>query len=555
MTVIYRIEGATHDPNLTEGLSARVADPLWFLARQWQAGEFRGEDAATPVIVRAEVDSWAVNEGQGSEDKLPHKLDLARKPLQVGIERESRGDSLTTRDRIAAARRLMGTVDANAGDLLRKTYPLGLRGLPDDTATARLRLLARGAFDAGRLLDDLARVDGAADLPLVQGLPSRQSTALARAIDEWALREGAAFATLPPDAGAAWRDTALDYRYTLATAPETDAQRIVLAAREYHGGRLDWSHFDLLEVPEKLGESNRQTLTTLASPLRFAGQPAARFWEMENGVAHFADLAGGAGDLARSVLGAYAAVAGDDWFHLSAEIPNGHVARVTHMSVRDNFDEETVLTSTAETYGKDRVWRWFEHLNLSRHTTGPPLLFVPPALIAHHRGASLEEVHFRRDEMANLAWAIERRHRDALGRGRDAVRPEQPPPFEPAAEGDWTYAVAEFVPDYWFPLVPVRIGKRNPRILLRRGQVLHDPRTAPPVPQTTILRPGQPFLLDEAEGPFAGARIERGWRMARGMDGSRHVWVSRQKSTSTGPMGQTPLNYDALEGWPKGIRR
>ena len=36
-----RLESATVDPALTEGLEARVADPLWMLARQWQTGEFK----------------------------------------------------------------------------------------------------------------------------------------------------------------------------------------------------------------------------------------------------------------------------------------------------------------------------------------------------------------------------------------------------------------------------------------------------------------------------------------------------------------------------------
>ena len=34
------------------GLRAQIADPVWFLARQWELGEFRGEDAAAPVRVR-----------------------------------------------------------------------------------------------------------------------------------------------------------------------------------------------------------------------------------------------------------------------------------------------------------------------------------------------------------------------------------------------------------------------------------------------------------------------------------------------------------------------
>src|SRR6266511_1987223 len=39
-----RIEAIARSTGLTGGLEARVADPLWLLARQWQVGEFHGDD-------------------------------------------------------------------------------------------------------------------------------------------------------------------------------------------------------------------------------------------------------------------------------------------------------------------------------------------------------------------------------------------------------------------------------------------------------------------------------------------------------------------------------
>src|SRR5215831_17399414 len=46
------------------GIEARVHDPLWLIGRQWQLGEFQGEDAGTPLTVRVTtrtrlVDRWA----------------------------------------------------------------------------------------------------------------------------------------------------------------------------------------------------------------------------------------------------------------------------------------------------------------------------------------------------------------------------------------------------------------------------------------------------------------------------------------------------------------
>lgn len=50
-----RIEGRTRGRNITEALRLRVHDPLWMLARQWQMGEFRGNNAGTAMSVRCIV--------------------------------------------------------------------------------------------------------------------------------------------------------------------------------------------------------------------------------------------------------------------------------------------------------------------------------------------------------------------------------------------------------------------------------------------------------------------------------------------------------------------
>lgn len=50
-----RIEGRTRDADPTEAMRLRVHDPLWMLARQWQMGEFRGNNTGTAMSVRCIV--------------------------------------------------------------------------------------------------------------------------------------------------------------------------------------------------------------------------------------------------------------------------------------------------------------------------------------------------------------------------------------------------------------------------------------------------------------------------------------------------------------------
>ena len=40
------LESRTRKMDITEALRFRIHDPLWMLTRQWQLGEFRGNDAA-----------------------------------------------------------------------------------------------------------------------------------------------------------------------------------------------------------------------------------------------------------------------------------------------------------------------------------------------------------------------------------------------------------------------------------------------------------------------------------------------------------------------------
>ncbi len=49
ITSWIRLEPRWRDDEMTEAVQARIYDPLWMLARQWQTGEFQGEDTGSPV--------------------------------------------------------------------------------------------------------------------------------------------------------------------------------------------------------------------------------------------------------------------------------------------------------------------------------------------------------------------------------------------------------------------------------------------------------------------------------------------------------------------------
>jgi hypothetical protein len=76
-------------PNVEEGLEARIKDPLWFLARQWQSGEFEAENGGKLAQLEVTASSYPITELQRSEEE-PVPLP-AHVPLQVLVESETDG--------------------------------------------------------------------------------------------------------------------------------------------------------------------------------------------------------------------------------------------------------------------------------------------------------------------------------------------------------------------------------------------------------------------------------------------------------------------------------
>ena len=126
-----RLEGSGISADLRPGLAATVADPLWMLARQWQVGEFAGEDAASPVQIRAEVRWQPVGEVRVG-GAPPEALDKDAAPLEARVECEGVTDG-PARLRLAAesGRQLLRMAAAERPDpdlltRLQANYPLTL---------------------------------------------------------------------------------------------------------------------------------------------------------------------------------------------------------------------------------------------------------------------------------------------------------------------------------------------------------------------------------------------------------------------------------------------
>ena len=63
ITFWNRLEPRPRSNSIRESLAARIRDPLWLLTRQWQMGEFRGDDAGSPIKAKVHIETAGAEPG------------------------------------------------------------------------------------------------------------------------------------------------------------------------------------------------------------------------------------------------------------------------------------------------------------------------------------------------------------------------------------------------------------------------------------------------------------------------------------------------------------
>ena len=563
-----RLELHARSRDLDPGLAACIADPYWMLARQWQFGEFQGEDTGSPVSLTLEATiarpSAYRGIAAGAGDAIPFRS-LPAGPLEAVVESEAvvagpAAPALAAEAGLYLYRMLdHERVRGDFRRALRKVYPLDVRRYvrPGAMGAERRRsliVLARASFDAVRLDADAG--DPPSIPPALEPLlPAGVEATFLRVLTAWTRWYRARFAELE---GPRWRSSRMEY--AVEVAAQTSAGYVVARAGGYADGRLDWSDFDVrVEKKLPLPSANPPTAAIAFSPpevvkqellprsIRFRGMPVSRFWEFEDRNVYLGDVDAGPTDLVRLLLVEFALIAGNDWFVVPLDVPLGTLSRIDRLVVSNTFGERQTIRSASEVDGPASPWRMFVSTGdpAVETGTGRSWLFLVPSVSTCLESAPLEEVAFIRDEMANLAWGIERKVEDASGRPEDrserwlTVRP--PPPEPPDVT---TYQLATRVPPYWFPLLPVQAADQR-SIWLRRGRLLRSLDEPPEKPRGRILEPDHALRMFEEEVPRAGMRVTRAWQMTRWIDGSTWLWVGRRKTLGR-PERASDLSHDLL---------
>lgn len=581
-----RLEPDSRDSEFEAGLQARFYDPLWALARQWQVGEFEGEDNGSPVTVRirAEVtpiDRVRLGSAGGSGGAVAHAYDPATEPLEVIVEREAvlrAGDGVAgpggpnLHHRFESGLHFLRLLEHAGVDRYRddyvNRYALALApGEEPEDAAGYVDLYRSRVPDGVDLYSDLRRffpADGSAvgSLPNLPRIATADRQAVIDVIRRWLAWYDELFSEPGGGGRGAWVDERLEYSF--AVGGTSGHGQVALEVDEYVGGHLDWYSFD--DAPgAAVGDMSDSVVsvvrTVLPAPVAYRAMPAARWWEFEDAVVNLGRVDAAADDLLRMLMIDFALRFSNDWFVVSFEQPIGSLCSITSLVVTDCFGEDTLIDSYGEA---DRAandgtsdWRMFTV------AAGPDRdrqvgLFLAPALPPSLHSEPIEQVRFLRDELANMAWAVEHTVQDASG--RPVRREEQPAAVEAGvsveAVGEQTddhatpalrYRLAVGPPDHWTPLLPVRESDSDPSIRLRRGRVARGDgnELRIPAPQGRIIRAGEPLDLFEEEVPASGATVIRQVQRVRWTDGSTHTWVGRRKTNGAGP-GSSGLQFDQL---------
>jgi hypothetical protein len=584
-----RYESIPRDDDVDDGLAARVWDPLWLLCRQWQFGEFRGQDAGSITAIETDVETSRLDSWQAGPDAAWQPYDPMAEPLERLAEQEPTDPAADPQLRTHAGVRLIRLLAAASlppGPWLHRyaftdTDPDSDPGRAPRPLAALIRARvpdgARAAAGLRLLTGPDAQADTEAAALQLSAQQRGHATALAK---DWLAWWDAHTPPGPPAAAdpgdsrpATWHDDRLEYTFAVraSSAPGTE-----LCAAEFPGGRLDWWSLDAAATPRDNAATprdnpaepsagaaapDRLTLRGIPTPAQFGGMPAARFWEMEDAVIDVGSIDAAPHDLGRLLMVSFATVYSNDWYVVPVRLPIGTLSRVDRFTVTDVFGGTEDIDaagpgSSTDSNAASSAFQLFRLTDTREPGGASPWFLLAPALCDTLGGPALESVLIARDEMANLAWAIEQRIQDAAGSPLDRydtmIRPAAAPPETIPA-----YRVDTHVPDHWYPLIAQQLPDLESvalRLVPLARRADPNPGDGPPGEVSQVLPLGQilaaarsttPFLLHEEEAPRSGVAVTRSATRTRWHDGSVHTWTARRRASGTGESA-SGLRFDQV---------
>lgn len=582
-----RLETRTRNGDITDALRFRVHDALWMLTRQWQLGEFKGNDAGTAIAVKCKA--WQTKMSNPVKSVVDTGEDLCQYPIEPQIEQLRH--EMTPMVRVESAMRYMAILkkrmkkDEMAKKLreLRTRYPLNCEygatsfdnqpsavtpALKDiveyskkqnSQLTSFAKAFSDKAFDGVKLFEDLT----------VHGCKNDYD----REYAEWFRKN---YGIVHQDY---WDTRSMRYDCTFNIGNNS------LKCKDYAGGRLSWYSFDEADVKDdtvKKEADNKPApkehefygIPTLAT---YSGAPNKRLWEFEDHMVYMGDSKDmqSQGNI---VMMQYATMYSNDWMIMPLTVEVGDYIEVEELTVWDTFGVKSTIKNqknSQQGVTDDVKWQMFTHTpasNISKIDMNG--LLLPPVLPSTVESEAVEEVMFVRDEMANMIWGIETKVQDGCGGVIDAAKlanniaskidnenekrevpgkvtvsesADGDVKVERTKKSDFRYVLRTDVPLNWIPFLPQQLPGQHKEIALRRGKMpfyVYD--EAGQNGDYYAVRPissllngiytsvsgkikEKPMYIAEEEILQTGTRLIKNYQRARWFNGKSFNWLGIEK--------------------------
>ena len=593
-----RMEVRPRKKDFDNVLRAEVYDPLWMMGRQWQFGEYQGEDTGSATLAKVALETTTISKFQtGTDIAEVYSDDI---PLETKVEAENIRFDYKTRVKIGQQwfklLKSVGLLSAYKSAFI-ADFPVEHPKIKDsdDTTTIVRKAKILSNHPAMQFIDaaNERAMDGYSFYIRLQkefnititGVFDNSNVATAKGAAQKFMQWFEKLYYLPGNGNnKAWNPKQMEYEFS-CTLPD-ESGNTILAANEYYSGSLDWFSFDIDKnnslqgpdntTPEQHAEfRSKRTLTVIPSNAQFGGMPNKRWWEFEDAAIDLGDISADEKNLAKILITEFALVYSNDWFVIPYDVPVGSLSEIKGIMVTDSFGQKTMVQAAGLGEQNDwNKWNMFSMTtladSLATEVDADNRIFFPPVLTKVHESDPAEMVKFVRDEMANMVWGVEDRIPNMLGEsmsGQQAALDmveflKNLDTTEEEAEelaGVLKYELANTVPENWIPFIPIHLGSDNRAIQLRRASM---PRTLKHLypsspgqirPRTDILRVGllnndiqnTPYDLFEEEVPKAGVQVMANFQRARWYNGKIFNWYGRRKRTGRG-QGSSGLRFDTI---------
>lgn len=596
-----RLEGRPSTNNFDRALKAEVRDALFMLTKQWQLGEFRGDDAGSPILTKIHLDTTKLSKykaGANPSQQFENNVPLEAKVEQRMLPFRAGKQDLLLDVRVLMGRQWLKMINKPSISSIKKEFTKAYAIRKPDPAKredaqicAHLSAWQQYAAVAGRAMDGAALYFYLKEDPnnhaydkITVILTATQKTLIDDIAKKFIIWFEKLFYQPLQEKEDAWLPSKLEYQFA-CSAPVKGVEK-TFTAEEYYQGDIDWYNLNLDRSIQTLGDvetasdlEQTHTFSFFPTQIEFDGMPNTRWWTFEQGKTNFGDIKPDTTDINKLLLIEFGLVYANDWFLVPITMPAGSIINVRGIAVTNVFGERIWVQPSVNTNSEDwNNWNMYalNIVNSDREHADLSLLLLP-TVHKIQESQPVEEVNLIRDEMANMVWGIEtkiilpsgnvkpgreaalelKNHLERIVKKENSEGTHIVKPVESKAA--IKYQIMNTVPENWIPFIPVHVPGSNREIQLQRAAMPRiiegdkDPnKTGKKIePRTKLLRAGldpEPngiYTIFEEEVPRSGVRVYQSYQRTRWHGGRVYNWLGVRKQTGRGEVS-SGLGYDLI---------